>query len=83
MSSVQICIIICKDNNNISSNTKPSHKRMYYSRRQLNLVKISLKQGKGPVLEKMKFITLIEVDFQIEMGIELGSEMEELIEKDD
>ena len=57
-------------------------KEKYYPQRWLNLVEISLKKGKGPVLEKLRCITLIETYIQIRMWITLGSKKEELIEKD-
>ena len=35
-------------------------KEKYYPQRWLNLVETSLEKGKGPVLGKLRFITLIE-----------------------
>ena len=43
---------------------------------------MNLEKGKGPVLGKLWFITLIEADLQIGIRIVLDSRNEELIEKD-
>ena len=37
-------------------------REMYYPKRWLNLTEVSLEKGKGPVLGKLRFITLIEGD---------------------
>ena len=54
--------------------------RCYYPKRWLNQVDTSLEKGKGPILGKLRNITLIEGDLQIGMRISLNSEGEELIE---
>jgi len=54
----------------------------YYPKRWMNQVDTSLEKGKGPVLGKLRFITLIEGDLQLNMRIHLASNKEELIEKD-
>ena len=41
-----------------------------------------MEKGKGPILGKLRNITLIEGDLQINMRIQLNSKLEELIEKD-
>ena len=46
----------------------------------MNQVDTSLEKGKGLVLGKLQFITLIEGDLQINMRIHLVSNKEELIE---
>ena len=57
-------------------------REMYYPKRWLNLTEVSLEKGKGLVLGKLRFITLIEGNLQIGMRILLDSEDEELIEND-
>ena len=54
----------------------------YYPKRWTNQVDTSLEKGKGPVLGKLRFITLIEGDLQMNMRTHLASNEEELIEKD-
>ena len=54
----------------------------YYPKRWIDLVEITLEKGKGPILGKLRNITLIEGDLQTNMRIQLNSELEELIEKD-
>ena len=46
------------------------------------MVETSLEKGKDSVLGKLRFLALIEVDLQIRMRKELGSDKKELIEKD-
>jgi len=46
-------------------------------------VEACLEKGKGPILGKLRYITLIKGDLQIGMRIALNSDEEELIEKDD
>ena len=53
----------------------------YYSKRWINLVEITLEKGKGPILGKLRNITLIEGDLQINIRICLNAKSEELIEK--
>ena len=48
----------------------------------MNLINAILEKGKGPVLGKLRIITLIEGDLQMLMWIFLQAEEEELIEND-
>ena len=57
-------------------------KEQYFPERWLNLVAIILENSKGPMLGKLRSITLIEGDLQIMMQIHLKSDKEEMIEKD-
>ena len=47
----------------------------------MNQVDTSLEKGKGPVLGKLRFITLIEGDLELNMRIHLASNKEELIDR--
>jgi len=58
-------------------------KRCYYPQQWTKLVEACLEKGKGPILSKLRYITLIKGDLQIGMRIALNSDEEELIEKDD
>ena len=51
-------------------------------KRWLKVLDIILEKGKGPILGKLRNITLIEGDIQINMRIQLSSGGEEKIEKD-
>ena len=55
----------------------------YYPRRWSKIIETTLEKGKGPILGKLRNITLIEADLQIGMRISLNSEKEELIENDE
>jgi len=57
-------------------------KEGYYLNRWMNIVDATLEKGKGPVLGKLRTITLIEGDLQILMRIFLFSYEQELIEED-
>ena len=57
-------------------------KRRYYPKRWLKLLEVSLEKGKGPIVGKLRNITLIEGDMQIGMRIALNSKGQELIEND-
>ena len=52
----------------------------YYPERWANIVDVMLEKGKGPQLDKLRTITLIEGDLQILMRIFLDPKEEELIE---
>ena len=54
----------------------------YYPKRWQSQVDTSLEKRKGPILGKLRFITLIEGDLQINMRIHLSTDREELIEND-
>ena len=54
----------------------------YYPRRWQSIVETTLEKGKGPVLGKLRSITLIEGDLQLNMRIHFQAEQEELIEND-
>ena len=58
-------------------------KRCYYPNRWLKLVDTMLEKGKGPIIGKLRNITLIEGDMQIGMRIFLSTDEEELIERDE
>ena len=54
----------------------------YYPKRWTKLVDTILEKGKGPILGKLKTITLIEGDLQIMMRMYLNAPEEELIKGD-
>ena len=54
----------------------------YFPRRWQSIVETMLEKGKGPVIGKLRCITLIEGDLQLNMRIHLRAENEELIEND-
>ena len=54
----------------------------YYPKRWIKLVDAILEKGKGPILGKLKTITLIEGDLQIMMRMYLNALEEELIKGD-
>ena len=58
-------------------------KRCYYPNRWLKLVDTTLEKGKGPIIGKLRNITLIEGDMQIGMRISLSTDREELIKRDE
>ena len=49
----------------------------------MKLVNTTLEKGKGPIIGKLRNITLIEGDMQIGMRIFLSTDIEELIERDE
>ena len=57
-------------------------KQCYYPNRWLKLVDTTLEKGKGPIVGKLRNITLIEGDLQIGIRISLNSRKEKLIEND-
>ena len=57
-------------------------KEQYYPQQWLNLLETILEKGKGPLLGKLRNITLIEGDLQMMMRLHLNSEKEEFIETD-
>ena len=57
-------------------------KESYYPKRWLNLVEMILEKGKGLIIGKLRSITSIEGDLQINMRIHLRADKEELIEND-
>lgn len=56
--------------------------KCYFPKRWQFLVDTTLEKGKGPILGKLRNITLIEGDLQINMRMQLSSDGEEKIEKD-
>ena len=58
-------------------------KQCYYPQRCSKLVETSFERGKGPTIGKLRYITLIEGNLQIEMRMSLNSDHKELIEKDE
>ena len=54
----------------------------YYPKRWQSLVETTLEEGKGLVLGRLRSITLIEGDLQINMRIYLRIDKEELIKND-
>ena len=58
-------------------------RRCFYPSRWIKLSETILEKGKGPVIGKLRNITLIEGDYQIGMRISLNADAEELIENDD
>ena len=58
-------------------------KRRYYPKCWLKELETSLEKGKGPILGKLRNITLIKGDMQIGMRISLGNNGQELIENDE
>ena len=57
-------------------------KQCYYPKRWQAQVETTLEKGKGPIIGKLRTVTLIEGDLQINMRMQMATGEEELIESD-
>ena len=57
-------------------------KHNHYPKRWLKAVDVMIEKGKGPRIDKLRTLEMIEADLQLAMRIFLGTRMNERIEND-